>query len=86
MTENVCLCFFNQSISINESIDLLKKFARKQNMPIMKLLVFIFYDENRANFVQTAKSLLKYPYIVISVECSICYRIEIKEKGGWEHQ
>ena len=42
--ENVC--FF----SINRFPDTLKKLGRRHIMPIMKLLVFIFHDRNRAHF------------------------------------
>ena len=44
--------------SINRFPNVLKKFARKQNILIMKLLAFIFHDGNRAHFAQTGESLL----------------------------
>ena len=44
--ENVCFCFFNRSPNM------LKELAIKHFMPLMKLLLFIFHDGNRAHFAQ----------------------------------
>ena len=49
-----------------------RRFTRKPDIPIIKLLVFIFRDGNGAHFTQTGEGLLKQPFIVISVMCGIC--------------
>ena len=51
---------------------MLKNFARELIVLIMKFLVFILHEGNRAYSAHKGKSLLKSPCIVISIVCSIC--------------
>ena len=48
--KHVFLCFYNQVISEYAK----KIFARKDIMPTMKLLIFVFHDGNRAYFAQVS--------------------------------
>jgi len=52
--EGKCFIFIS---SISGLPNMLKKLARKHTVPIMKLLVFIFHDGNRAHFTQVGKNL-----------------------------
>ena len=43
-------------------------------MPIIKFLVFIFHDGNRAHFIKIGEYLLKQPFILRSIVYGICSR------------
>ena len=45
--------------SISRFPNTLEKIARKQAVPMLKLLVLIFHERNRANFAQIGECLLK---------------------------
>ena len=45
--------------SVNRSPNMLEKLARRHIMPIMRFLVFVFHNRNRALFAQIGENLLK---------------------------